>query len=67
MGDLVGAVRFVPGLKILIGGHIGKKKKNHRTSPHEHAMKSRSVADRHESLSPADANFFKMNIYYSIK
>lgn len=57
MGDLVGAVRFVPGLKILIGGHIGKKK-NHRTSPHEHAMKSRSVADLHESWSPAAANFF---------
>ena len=27
MDDLVGAVRFVPGLKISISGNIGKKKK----------------------------------------
>lgn len=62
MSDLVGAVRFVPGLKILIGGHIGEKKKKqttHTTSPQEHTMKSWSVVDHHKSLSPAAANFFK--------
>lgn len=36
MDDLVGAIRFVPGLKILISGNIGKKKKKITGRHHMH-------------------------------
>ena len=36
MDDLVGAIRFVPGLKILISGNIGKKKKKKKITGRHH-------------------------------
>ena len=69
MDDLVGAIRFVPGLKILISGNIGKKKKKSQDVTTCTCNEILVVVDHHESLSPAAANFFfnEHLLFYQVK